>query len=98
MAEHSRQKENTWTKASGGNKPHRTKLGCERSRKPATVAGLEGAERVAWGAYGEVLVFNPPLWGMGVGAGDFGLCEADGSRDGESRQIWRGHQQNLLMA
>lgn len=76
-------------------KTHGTKLGCERSRKPATVAGPEGAGRVAWGRSGEVLVFSPPLWGV---VGGFGLCEADGGRDGESRQIWRGHQQNLLTA
>lgn len=28
---------------------HKTKLGWERSRKPATGTGLEGSGRVAWG-------------------------------------------------
>lgn len=75
MAEHSRQKEKTRTKASGGKTAHKTKLGRERSRKPAPVAGLEGTGRVALGergaGYGEISVFNLPLWEI---VGGFGLC------------------------
>lgn len=48
MAEHSRQKEKYMDKGCRRRKTPTTKLGWERSRKPATVAGLEGAGRVAW--------------------------------------------------